>query len=135
MKEGVTRRSILRQGGVLATIGLLSPLSFGQGTDGDRLLAHKLIALFSDRTSAAELGGRYLEMCNESLDWRIVLKAIVYDHSATSTVSSELSSTQLRNNVSAMVSEDFQQGDTVWLDGWLLARTEARLYALTKLVA
>lgn len=135
MMKRLTRRSILRRGGILAAIGLLSPLILGRGIDGDRSLALRFVALFSDRAGAAELGSRYLEVYSQSPDWRTILSTMISDHAATPTDFSGLSSSQLRKTVSAMMSEDFKRGDAVWLDGWLLSRTEVRLYALTKLVA
>lgn len=38
-----------------------------------------------------------------------------------------------RAALAARIRRDFAQGRTVWVDGWLLADTEARLYALTAL--
>jgi hypothetical protein len=43
------------------------------------------------------------------------------------------SGSELRRTVSASIRSDFERGATVRVQGWILARTEARLYALAAL--
>jgi hypothetical protein len=40
---------------------------------------------------------------------------------------------EFKRRLASLVAEDFAQGATVEADGWLLSRTEARLYALAAL--
>jgi hypothetical protein len=47
---------------------------------------------------------------------------------------SRLPDSRIRDQLDQLVLADFARGDTVLLDGWLLARTEARQCALCSLL-
>ena len=82
--------------------------------------AASLTALFADQVRARRLGRAYLDGLGEppsqaalaGLIWRDLPPGF-----------------SLRSRVAALVRQDFAQGELACVEGWLLARTEARLCA------
>ncbi len=90
-----------------------------------------LPALFSDRAAAARLGALYLathrdEAARETLVARIA--AAIQAAKPGFDVSTARG--ELRQAVRMAIAADFAAARMVDVDGWLLAQTEARLYAL-----
>jgi hypothetical protein len=121
---------------VLATIGHIAGLSFA----GRAALASSqgpqdswvpgLMALIDDRQRAGRLGSRYLALhAHESGAHRLagLLRAAL---TAANTDAPPTEADLLRSVLHTRVRQDFAQRDTVVIDGWVLARTEARLCAL-----
>lgn len=85
-------------------------------------------ALWSRKGSARKVGEQYLAQAPEDAD-PDRLAAALFDGDPGDVSSLE----QLRGHIDRRRARDFETGDTVIVDGWVLARTEARLCALSAL--
>jgi hypothetical protein len=119
----VSRRHVVRlacgaaAGGVTAAI---APPSRAEAT--------RLAGLFRDGASASRVGHRYLATLASDADRTTIL-------AASPALEPVLRAS--RRGAAALlrqaVAEDFQRGNTVVVDGWVLAAAEARLCALVAL--
>jgi hypothetical protein len=93
--------------------------------------ADNLPALFRDRAAAARLGARYLATHRDEAARDILVARIA---AAIQTAEPERDPAtapgELRQAVRAAITADFAAARMVDVEGWLLAQTEARLYAL-----
>lgn len=94
---------------------------------GHRLLAQApgAFGLWRNRAAARAIGRRYLTVRPEEADAAYLARQLFGEDGAT-----PRSFAEMRDAVGAARDRDFAQGDTVLVDGWLLARSEARLCAL-----
>jgi hypothetical protein len=116
------RRLILTGIGIVAAVGTL-PWSLPRLATmaEDAVRAELLRALVRDRETAARLGRRYLALQpSEASEQRLV--ELIIDRR---------SRTPMRTQVAAAIKRDFAGRRTVVVDGWVLSRAEARLFALT----
>lgn len=90
--------------------------------------AEQLVRLLPHADSAARLGQRYLDDTPQEADATRLIALI-----GTVPAVGE-SDAALRARLQARIRQDFIDGDTVAVDGWLLSRTEARLCALVHLM-
>lgn len=116
----LTRRALLASG--LSLCGLapavrLEPLP-------ESTLASAAVRLARD---AAEVGRRYLAQHRAEAD-REVLVDLVGERL-------DPSAGRLPEQIAASIRADFRDGGVVFVDGWLLSHTEARLCALAHLAA
>ena len=96
-----------------------------------RPLAAQLVSLLRARDSAAALGHVYLAaMPEEATADRLVALILPGRRAGEDSV---LGDRQLRAMLGERHRSDFASGRTVVLHGWILSRTEARLYALSAL--
>lgn len=94
------------------------------GVDPD---AAMLLGLLPDPSAAGSLGLRISETVTLGLDEATVRSRLFGKLlSDGSTVSHEA----LRGRLRRSAAQDFDRGDALVIDGWLLARTEAELYVL-----
>jgi hypothetical protein len=103
----------------------------------DRPEVARWLAMLHRRESAAALGRIYLQRFPREADveaLRRALEARVSAIGAASAMDAD-DAWQLRAAFAACNRDDFERGDTVELEGWVLARTEARLWALAALAA
>ena len=110
---------------LLAAAGSLPVLS---AVTADERTAALRGLLPRDFRAARALGERYLESepAERSADW--LAGELFGDPSLLTT---DLQGRDwLKRRIRARCARDFRQGDLVLLEGWLLARTEARLLAL-----
>lgn len=84
--------------------------------------------LWTNRDSARRVGERYLAQAPEEAD-PARLAADLFGGVAVDGASPR----RLRRHIDHRRARDFAQGDTVIVDGWVMARTEARLCALAAL--
>ena len=89
----------------------------------------ELEALAKEFTEAGGIGKMYLEVTPEESSWEELIGALL-DEIESLPVSAEGS---VRLRLRAAARRDFSEGRIVNLDGWRLARTELRLYALAHL--
>lgn len=102
-----------------ATIG--SPLP-GAASDQKVERAFAVIGdLTREHQSAIAVGRRYLEAHPEERDPLVLLTLLGFDLTSAASI---------RATVRARSRADFASGDIVILDGWVLARTESRAFAL-----
>ncbi|UEM22355.1 hypothetical protein JL100_006305 [Skermanella mucosa] len=87
--------------------------------------ARRLLALLRSPAAARRIGRAYLETAADEADPAKLVTLIVGDGADGGTADGDL----LRH-VAERQRADFAAGRTVKLDGWVLSRTEARLYAL-----
>lgn len=90
--------------------------------------AERLVRLLPHADSAARTGRRYLEDTPREADATRLVALI------GATPAGADSDAALREYLEARIRQDFIDGATVAVDGWLLAVTEARLCALVSLL-
>ncbi len=86
------------------------------------------------RRSAARVGRHYLRMVPEERSIDTLLALIQQRLSDPDNLMKDTSVEQIRAEIARGVREDFACGRTSRVQGWVLARTEARLAALAALV-
>lgn len=117
-----TRRALLG-----AAIAVLAGATFRiwtghRAAEGER--ADALIATLRDPDAARRVGKQVLAQYPEWDDAGPLWRALRAEAGATDNLAEQLTQ---------RVREDFDAGRVVAVDGWILARTEARLYALAAL--
>lgn len=86
--------------------------------------------MLSDPKGAKVLGMRYLAMYPEEAD---VNKLLAVFGRSPEDIKSFCDQPTLRKSLGSSQEKDFREGNTVIVDGWVLARTEARVCALAAL--
>ena len=130
----MTRRKFLLSVALMGTLfGLsgtswLSGLGFcGEHGRKDQKLRQCLLGLFGDLDSPRSLGKRYLDLYPQGTERALLLAANI--RSAQLRTSRELKKMLARQR-----ELDFRNNRTVLIDGWILARTEVEVCALTILL-
>ena len=114
--------------GIAAAAGLVAPAAAIDGDSIETLLARpRLLRIVGGADEVADLGARYLAAVPGEADVSLLRPP---KHGV---VEPGTSPTALRPRLVAEVQREFAAGDTVTLDGWVLARTEARQCALFSL--
>jgi hypothetical protein len=113
--------------GAAATPALQSALGSGKKSRASRLLD-----CFGDLVSARAVGHACLEVLKEERSTPALLAAI--ERGLGGDAAYRDGAYQLRVRVSDLVRRDFEALDIVRVQGWVLSRNEARLYALAALV-
>jgi len=129
---GFTRRKLLSWGAVIALLPGAAGVAAGAMRDWapDDLAAHMrdlLREIFGDRAAAKALGEAYLRRYPIPPDPADVMRDLFEDHFPRD-------ASALARLVSERRVRDFGEGRTIVLDGWILARSEAQLCALTVLL-
>lgn len=122
------RRSFLRLGASVVAGGVLSSGCVGEHAEVDALDRPLLLEMLgSERVRS--LGSRYLAMVPSENSPQALRAAIAERRS------SPLHVAWARTSMEDAVREDFADGRTVLLDGWILSQTEARQCALFALAS
>lgn len=118
--------------GIAATLalGALPGMSWLRRGSAPKTLAE---AIFSDLETARRVGMSYLAQAARECDAAVLAAELPAGCAVAPT--SRQAFDELRQTIDAQRQRDFAAGDTVIIDGWILARTEARLCALTVLTA
>jgi hypothetical protein len=121
------RRLLIAAAGVAAAIaagpsGLLTMIERLTAADASSLLR----GLISDREGAARLGRLYLAAHPTEARTGVLVRDLLGPTEPTSVIGAS-------REVAARIRGDFAAGSTVVVDGWVLSRAEARLYALVAL--
>lgn len=129
---GLTRRRLLSWGAALALVPGAAGVAAGAVQDRapDDLssrMRELLEEIFGDRAAPKALGEAYLRRYPRRADSAEVMKDLLADHSPRDAAA-------LGRLVAERRARDFREGRTVVLDGWILARSEAQLCALTVLL-
>lgn len=96
---------------------------------GTNDLTPALTTLFKDPEGTAAIGRRYLALYPQEAD-ADHLTAALFDTAKPSPTTADA----LRSELSRQRQQDFRNGQVVVVDGWLLARSEARVCALSALL-
>jgi hypothetical protein len=94
-------------------------------------VARDAIGIFRDRSAAAAIGDAYLAQHPDDRDAPRLLRRLFGDDLAQATAG--IGREDLHVRLRRQLRQDFAEGRTVLVDGWLLAETEARLCALAAL--
>ncbi len=137
INNGMNRRGFLRllAGAVfIPMLKHLQPFGFGGPSTQDTtsMAARKLIGLLGNRASASVVGRAYLSVRPAEKDARRLVSLLTADRLPLAALLDADAQT-LRARVQAALSEDFAQGQTVDVQGWMLSVTESRLCALAAL--
>jgi hypothetical protein len=89
-------------------------------------VAGGVMALFDDLSGARALGNQYLRAHTEEANLGILLDLLGAE-------SGTIELDALRRKIAQRVADDFLVGRIVHVDGWVLARTEARACAIAAL--
>jgi hypothetical protein len=121
------RRLLIAAAGVAAAVAvgpssLLTLIERLSGADAASLLR----GLITDRDGAARLGRSYVAAHPSEARSGVLVRGLVGATAPTSVSGAS-------RKVAARIRGDYAAGSTVVVDGWVLSRTEARLYALVAL--
>jgi hypothetical protein len=123
------RRSLLAAAAALIPAATFGPWWLHRLRTSDTLAA----ALFTDAATARRIGERYLAAHAEERDPAALAAHLPAGCAAPPR--SRRDDAELRAAPGKQRARDFAAGDTVIVDGWILARTEARLCAFAALTA
>lgn len=125
----MTRRRVL--------LALLLGLAAGPALGGASRLALPawLQRLHGDPLAAARLGAAYLAAHPDEAAPGVLLRAIeaALGGPVDPATAGGVDAAALAARLEAVVRADYRRGDAVSVNGWVLSRTEARLYALAAL--
>jgi hypothetical protein len=129
---GMTRRRFLLSGTLVATTFASSSCSYSltglrASAISDGKIKAGLRQLFSDRAAARGLGKRYIDLYPREAQRILLFEKLVSSLQPGS-------SRELKAIIARERESDFQNNRIVIIDGWLLARTEAEVCALTVLL-
>lgn len=96
--------------------------------------AERLVSALSSTESAAELGRAYMETVPFDRSVDVLVERIVAVVPGGYTSVREGDERELKTLLEHEFKEDFRGGNVVIVDGWILSRTEARLYALAAIL-
>lgn len=111
---------VLVAGGLISTLALKVRQAFSgailESATPPRAIVADLDQLFADPDSARAVGRRYLELHPEHADLQVLLNG--------ARLGSDIHRSLLKEALDHQRRQDFLRGDTIVLDGWLLARSE-----------
>lgn len=128
---GISRRALLRAlalgvpGALLPGRARASLLPDSSGEDTRRALWAALTELVPERNSARQIGRAYLRAYADDTDADGLARLLVGGAGGTGE--------DLPGRLRRRIRRDFREADVVWVRGWLLSRTEARLCAFALL--
>ena len=126
--DAITRREVLAAGLLLGGSAGLLPL-LGACSDGSEAQPpDSLLDVFADPASLQGIGRLYLERFPDEADEKVLLQALL-----TGLEVLPDSRSDLRDHLRSRIEADFERGDVFALRGWVLSRTEGRLWALASL--
>jgi hypothetical protein len=138
MTGDTSRRRFLLGACAVAVPVALAPLKPWRAiveVTGARTPAARLAGLLAHRDSARSLGRAALAALPGATTPPALAAAVLADLPRDAAMLAAASDDDLRALVAARVREDFDSGDTVQVDGWILSCTEARLCALASRVS
>lgn len=132
----VSRRTFLKLTGALSALFLIPKIMVPdplKNYAGETLLGGHLKKLFKNRESAAAVGEAYLAAFPKEASAGKLIGALETENGWQPLELASTGKRKFNQLVKRSVTDDFRAGKTVLLDGWMLARTEARLCALVSL--
>ena len=121
------RNFILLGAAGFAAVSIPTAYYFLTDIEYDQALADpQLLSLIWDTETIKKIGNQYrLQMPSENSE-RPLVKSLKAAASEASLANS--------SNLEEVIKKDFETGDTIIVDGWILSRTEARQCALFSLI-
>jgi hypothetical protein len=133
----ITRRGFLRVLTFLSSFGLARPAralaELGESR-APNSLASKLAGFFSRKESAVLVGREYLRCAPREADVRLLVDLICSFQEERRAELASADMAKLRELLLLRQRQDFGEGRTVHVHGWILSETEARLCALADLI-
>ncbi len=121
------RRSFLHTAAGILTAGFPLNTRARLSLTGVSALARTgLLVFLGDRDCICSIGHAYRLKYPGENDLSALADAIVFEHIHTE----RLPDSDLNDYIDNKIRQDFEQGDTLLLNGWMLSRTEARQTAL-----
>jgi hypothetical protein len=132
MRFALTRRTLLAVASAfVGTNAISGPKAFAYSAEEAELPAgQNLLALLRHHHSAGEVGRAYLAIAPDEADPAILLRLLGADDPNLSVLDTEA----LRRIIRDRQRNDFAEGRTIMVRGWILSRTEVRLCALSALI-
>ena len=133
----MNRRRFLRRAAWLGgSLSLWPAVAFGRSTETPSARqACRIASIFSRPVSAARVGRVYLRDHPDEASLDRLLQRLAAGWPGGAAQIERLSNGQLRRRLQRKIRADFAAGRTVRVQGWVLAESEARLFALTTLAA
>jgi hypothetical protein len=103
-----------------------TPYTFGS-------LEFDLVQTLRQPDSAKVIGREYLLSASDEADRQKLTALICRDRALVLQHLQHKQNLELRKFIQMRIREDFEDEDIAFVNGWMLARTEARLYALASL--
>ncbi|MBK8176021.1 MAG: hypothetical protein IPK66_12395 [Rhodospirillales bacterium] len=128
----ICRRSVLTALAVAIGWPVLARFAGRQGA-GRQDSMRRAVAIFSEPATAAEMGRAYLGMRPEEANADWLFANLIAGAPGGQQTLEQLDDSALHTYLRERIRADFNAARTVWLDGWLLAQTESRLFALAAL--
>jgi hypothetical protein len=126
----ISRRCVL----LPTAMAIASPFSFGRAFCSRRAgaitAALRLRALIPNPIDARPIGIAYVALIPSEADASALTQSLLSSLSLTDRALLALNDRSLCDMVRQRLLADFEQGRTVHIKGWILSRTEARIYAL-----
>jgi hypothetical protein len=124
-----TRRSFIASITSFFAVAAVTPSRAFAADDATRLI-YKLAILVPDRSAAALLGREYLALAQDESAADKLADLVCGSSADVRKQVVESTPGARRKILEQLIAQDFDKGQTVKIHGWVLARTEARLYAL-----
>jgi hypothetical protein len=137
MDTNMTRRRLLQL--LVDFLGAVGVAPLAEGAEklsahrAKNLVASKLTEILPHRDSAAAVGREYLKIAPLEADVSRLIDLIVSPEKSIG-AQSRTDAEALAESLRAKQRDDFEQGRTVLIQGWMLSQTEARLCALVSLI-
>jgi hypothetical protein len=97
-------------------------------------IARKFVATLKNSKDAAWLGRQYLKCMPGEADIYFLLRSLTCNSKVHSNAMRNLDIQSLRRYLNTKQCEEYDSGRIFNLNGWILSRSEARIYALAALV-
>jgi hypothetical protein len=125
-----TRRLVLASLGCLSWVALTQRLGAGVAAGGIEIDAAALRSLIADPLHARGLGYSYRAQYPQEDHPNVLTSLIRSSLTAGDTAAAPPNRAALLSMLETHLKAQFGSGDIVRVEGWMLARTEARLFAL-----
>jgi hypothetical protein len=134
-RSTVKRRQVLRSAAVIVAAAWFGRLvrSWSPSSAPGEPDSARLVRLLTQTDSARVIGREYLRLVPEERDPTVLASLVAGRLADDPRVMSTATDTQLRWLLLNSTCRDFAEELTVTLEGWMLSRTEARLYGLAAL--
>lgn len=120
---------------VLSGLAAASTLHGCGSTYNRSLIASRLSQTIGDQTAAKRFGASYLRSYPDEAEVEILVRqidaALISEYGQGMNIDDPL---LLAKHLDQQIRNEFSRGDVVQVDGWILSRSETRLYALMALL-
>ena len=138
MQPIIARRRVIETIAALGILTTVMPVLALAGTKGMCLRqseVERLIYFLRNRKGAQAIGRIYLQSFPQEADVQYLLHAILSRNESIRRVTAYGRKGDVLASLRELIGNDFAEGRTVCVDGWILSQTEARLCSLTCFVS